>query len=88
MDNQIVMLNFDQSYIYQNFYRKESVKWLDFTDMLGVHMFCEKSTAQRISEKLPDSSQGAVTFLGGGKFSLHIILADIQNNTAFFLGTI
>lgn len=80
MDNQIVMLNFDQSYIYQHFYRKEPVKWLDFTDMLGVHMFCEKSTAQQISKKLSTVTQGGITFLGGGNFHYisYLLLSRIE----------
>ncbi|MDY0407036.1 hypothetical protein P5G51_018330 [Virgibacillus sp. 179-BFC.A HS] len=68
MDSKIVMLNFDRSYLHQDFFKNESVQWIDFADMLGVHMFCEKHTAQQITAAFPENMDRKLAFLGGGNF--------------------
>lgn len=64
----VTILNFDQVYETQLFYRTIDYEWIDLSHLKNVSRYCEPEPLAEISRRLKGRSRKGITFVGTGNY--------------------
>lgn len=68
MSEDIAILDFDETYRQEEFYRDKSYRWINLDDISGVNGYCEEEAIEAIREKLANTNQYKIKFIGSGNY--------------------
>ena len=66
--HKIGILNFDQCYKYQSFYRNTEYGWIDFSSLTGANGYCSPETLELMKKKLREKDRFQIHFIGSGNY--------------------
>lgn len=78
MDKKISILNLDNSFQFQNFYKDFDYEVLDLFNTPGTNSFCTKESLLYLNEQLKSRTHNFLTFIGSGNY--HYISYIITKN--------
>lgn len=76
----VTVLDFDQSYRWQDFLRDRAVEWIDLTDLSGTKRYCSRETLATIRQRLKWRRRRGVTLIGSGNYHYvtYLLLSEIM----------
>lgn len=76
----LTILDIDEIYERQSFMETADCEWLSFKTLSHMNLFCEASTLSKISERLKEREESAVTYIGSGNYHYitYVLLNEIK----------
>jgi arginase family enzyme len=68
MNKRVTVLNFDETYLSQDFLHGDLFDWVHLDDLLNANLFCEKESLRLIEQQLMKYPQNDITLIGSGNF--------------------
>ncbi len=68
MAHRIGILNFNQCYKNQNFYRRTEYEYIDFSSLSSANGYCSPKTLELIKRKLREKDRFQIHFIGTGNY--------------------
>lgn len=74
------ILDFDEGYKSQSYYKKLDYSWIDLSDIKNVNRYCEESSLKSIYNRIINKKHSKVTFIGNGNYHYvtYLLLKDIK----------
>lgn len=80
MKNAVDILDFDEGYKLQSYYRNLNYSWIDFLDMKNVNRYCEEKSLISIYKRLIRKKKSKITFIGNGNYHYvtYLLLKEVK----------
>lgn len=80
MDTYIDILNFDDTYKQEDYYKKVEFTWIDLSDMRNVNRYCERESLLKLYTRIKNKKRTNMTFIGNGNYHYvtYLLLKDIK----------
>ncbi|TCS83179.1 arginase family protein [Tepidibacillus fermentans] len=68
LHDEVIFLNFDQSYVPQKKLLQIPHYWIDLDDIKHTNYYCEETACTKIEERLYENPHQGITFIGSGNY--------------------
>lgn len=85
LKRKMTILNFDNAYKHQHFYRKMPYDWIDFTTLSGADGYCDEEAVTIIRERLKKAEKTDVHYIDSGNYHYVTYLYLEQIHVPFML---
>jgi arginase family enzyme len=68
MNKRVTVLNFDETYLSQDFLHGDIFDWIHLDGLLNANLFCEKESLRSIDEQLMKYPKNDITLIGNGNY--------------------
>lgn len=81
MKNLISVLDFDQVYHPQTYFKNTNYQWINLLDVEHTNSYCEEEALLSIKDRLKQRKNRGVTFIGSGNYHYvtYLLMAEIQS---------